>query len=334
MSQNQGNQQPTQATNTQQKPMALTIQALNNSPTVTGILEMEQVKNNWVSSYKKVTGKDDGETKFEAERILFLQATAAKNFKDCDKFSLYSAFIELAISGLTLRDGISYLVPYGKKVQFMPGWKGRLEQIMEMPDVVYAHEPQIVREGDVFEYELGMSPRVTKHVPVGTGPITHVYFVIDFTHGSRVYFMKASEVENIRDRRSSSYKYYMADCQRFNKTPGETFQKNVGTYDITVEPPMWITDEAQAFKKTIVKRVYNTLPKLAKHKYIDDNIEAAKLRGLSDVDADLTDSEDFDKLKGIVDSGEEYQQGEVISSTTGTGGPTGNIQTQEGKDTF
>lgn len=292
--------------------VALTAAMINECQNTKALMELPAIQSNWVATYEKTSGKSDGETRFEAEKILFLQAIAGnKAFEKCDKFSIYSSFIELAISGLTLRDGLSYIIPYGGKAAFMPGWRGRLEQINELPNVIHCHEPQVVYDCDDFEYEKGMKTLIHKHQPgqrTEANKPTHVYFVIEFKHGPECYIMDAQDVLNIRNNYSTSYKTYIAECQRAGKQIGETFKKTInsqrGTFDIDVEPPMWISDEGQAFKKTIVKRVYGTLPKLPKQKWLDEKIAKSPLVNL-DADeqkggtGEELNFDDFAKVPGM-----------------------------------
>lgn len=266
----------------------LTRKLLSEQPDLKSLFELPAIADNWVRTYESVSGKKDGEMKFNAEKIMFLQTISqSKALEKCDKFTIYSAFIELAISGLTLRDGIAYVVPFGKTATFMPGWRGRLEQINDIPSVVHCHEPQIVYDCDLFDYEKGEKVKINKHKPgerVVTTKITHVYFVIEFKHGAEVYIMDAVDVLNIRDKYSSSYKTYVKDCIAAGKQIGETWKKTVSyngsSWDVDVEIPMWVSDEAQAFKKTIVKRVYGTLPKLPKQKWLDERIKIIEKEGL------------------------------------------------------
>lgn len=288
----------------------LTRQLINSQPNVSAILDLAGIEQNWIRTYESISGKKDGESRFNAEKILFLQTiSSTKALEKCDKFSVYSSFIELAISGLTLRDGIAYIVPFAGKASFMPGWRGRLEQINEIPTVVHCHEPQVVWDCDQFEYEKGEKVKITKHKPGNRTPdskITHVYFVIEFSHGAVVYIMDAVDVLHIRDTYSQSYKQYVKDCKRCGKEIGSTWEEtrtwNGQSYNVTIEPPMWVADETQAFKKTIVKRVYGTLPKLPKQKWLDEKVRPIEEK----VDIDEIVKEKYDEFIDLP-SGDENQ---------------------------
>lgn len=284
------NQQP-------ESKLALTVKLISEQPTVKALIDLPQLEEAWIKTYESTTGELDGKQRFNAEKILFLKAISGnKALMDADKFSIYTAFTELAISGLSLRDGQSAIVPFGKEASFMPMWKGRLKQIMEMPNVVHCHEPQVVYNCDKFVYSLGERTSIKVHERgerTNESFITHVYFVIEFKWGLDVYVMERPDVLRIRDTRSKTFIEYAAALQKQNKQPGERVVKKykdraTGDWkEFEIDPPMWVTDEAQAFKKTIVKRVYNNLPKTAKQKWIDDRVlETLKRHNFEEKEAD------------------------------------------------
>jgi recombination protein RecT len=263
------------------KAIVLTRKMIEEAKSTKELLELGPIADNWIRTYQETSGRSDGTLRYNAEKILFLQTVeASKALQKADKFSLYGAFIELAVSGLTLRDGITYIVPYGKKAQFMVGWKGRLEQTTEIPMVVHCHEPQVVYDCDEFSYEKGMRTKIHYHKPgknrTKDSKITHVYWVIEFKHGAEAYIMEAIDVLNIRDKYSSSWVQYVKDCQAQKQPIGTTLKKEMtgpnGNWTLEIEPPMWFSDEAQAFKKTIVHRTWKSLPKLPKHKWLDESL--------------------------------------------------------------
>jgi len=303
----------------------LTASLIDAQPTTKALLELPAIEENWVQTYSKLTGRSaqDASVRFQAEKILFLQAIDANDaLKKADNFSKYTSFFELAISGGTLRDGLCYIVPYKGKAQFLPGWKFRLEQINENPDVIFCHQPVVVYECDEFEYEMGMQPKITKHIPAKIRPATaaktHVYWVIEFKKGTQVYIMDAVKVLQIRDQYSPPYKEYIK-------------KKNSGQWQDWMELPMWIKDEEQAFQKTIVKQTWKHLPKLPKHKWLDDRLKAS---GINDAE---TDKEDFDNLllKQEENSGNSNTQGNAQSQNMQPGtqqGPGNNTESSGGNN--
>jgi recombinational DNA repair protein RecT len=233
-----------------------------------GVFEIDAFKFNCVSNYEKTTGRKDGDIVFEHERVLFMK-TIKENPKleACTRPSIYFAFVELFASGLTLLDGLTYIIPYKETAQFQVGWKGRLEQMSRMPEINVVHEPQIVLTNELsdFEYQLGEDVRIIKHKPAKDRTITDankiefVYLILDTAFGKRVFIMSRQEVLAIRDTYSIPYKYYIA---KGGKYPDGS----------KIDPPFWITSEPEAFKKTIVKRAYKYVPKTPRQKLLDEKI--------------------------------------------------------------
>lgn len=294
----QGAQQPNR--------VALTVAAINGVAKISELFELPGMADAWIRAYQNTSGKTDGEQRWEAEKILIAQlVSSTPALQTVEPFSMYTAMSQLSISGLSLREGMAYILPKGKKAVFMPGWKGRLEQINDMPDVIHCHEPQVVYTSDIFEMEKGEKVKIIKHIPGGkhtrtkADTITDVYFVIDFNYGTIVYHMHALDVLNIRDHRSDSFKAYKKLCEDNGKQLGDTWKQSFtgrnGAYEKEVELPMWISDEAQAFKKTIVKRTYGALPKQGKAKILDDKIKEA---GAETIDPD--DNFDAKKYEDLV----------------------------------
>jgi recombinational DNA repair protein RecT len=249
--------------------LQLTNAALSAPSTLKEVFEIEAFKSNCVANYEKTTGQKNGEMVYERERILFMRAIQDnQKLEQCSRFSIYSAFVELFVSGLTLNDGLTYIIPYKDTAQFQIGWKGRLEQMSQMPEVNYVPEPQVVLTNELpdFDYELGETPRVVKHKPAKDRTISKdnriefVYLVLDTKFGKRTFLMTRQEVLTIRDTYSVPYKYYIS---KGGKWPDGR----------PMDPPFWITNEAEAFKKTLVKRAYKYLPKTPRMKALDEKIK-------------------------------------------------------------
>lgn len=248
--------------------VALTTQFLNGLGNIRGIFDSPDVKENVIAMYERTSGQKDGAMRFEVEKILVMKALQANpKIADCTPMSGYAAVGELFMSGLSLRDGMSFLIPYGKTLQFQVGYKGRIELINEVPNVVFAHEPCVVYDCDDFELVKGMKPYIKKHESPRVRPADAkkelVYMVIDFQTGPQLFYMYAPEVYSIRDRFSKPYQYYIAAMKKH--------PDGIGPYG-PIEAPMWVTDEEQAFKKTLINRVWNSggLTKLKKHKRLDN----------------------------------------------------------------
>ena len=97
---------------------------------------------------------------------------------NCDPKSVFAAVIQASQLGLepdTL--GRSYLIPYGKECQFVPGWKGLVDLVNRTGNATVW--TGAVYQGDEFDYALGDKPFIS-HKPCGEDDpllITHVYAV-------------------------------------------------------------------------------------------------------------------------------------------------------------
>lgn len=264
--------------------LMLTRQALEAPKSLSEVFELEPFRDAFALNYLKTTGRDNGGMIFEREKILFLKALQDnKKLNDCERFSVYSSFVELAVSGLTLQDGQAFIIPYGKKAQFQVGWKGRLEQIQQIPAVKWVNTPILVWQSEVesdrFDYEyIQGATTVVKHKPILTRPaddvIAFVYCTIETSEGVKTHLMDRESVLSIRDRYSQPYKSYIAACIETNTEIGKPVSKKGQFGPYTIDPPFWVTDEGQAFKKTLVKRMYSELPKTARMKALDAKIAA------------------------------------------------------------
>ena len=141
------------------------------------------------------------------KRVIQMAANlVAKNPKiaECSAASVLGAVMEAAILGFRPVAGLGqcYFVPYGGHVQFQIGYRGWIELARRSGKVktLYAH---CVHEGDVFEYELGLDPKL-KHVPGKGGKMTHVYAVAHYTDGGFNFtVLSRDEVEGLRTRNAS-----------------------------------------------------------------------------------------------------------------------------------
>jgi hypothetical protein len=70
--------------------------------------EHEKIKGQWISTFSKIHRVDESHasTVFEKEALYWRKAvSASENLKSCTKLTLYSAFMELAVNGLSLQPG-------------------------------------------------------------------------------------------------------------------------------------------------------------------------------------------------------------------------------------
>jgi recombination protein RecT len=115
------------------------------------------------------------------DRMVRIALTAFRlnpKLAECDPKSVFAAVIQASQLGLepdTL--GRSYLIPYGRECQFVPGWKGLVDLVNRSGNATVW--TGAVFKGDEFDFALGDRPFIT-HKPCGEDDenlITHVYAV-------------------------------------------------------------------------------------------------------------------------------------------------------------
>jgi recombination protein RecT len=103
--------------------------------------------------------------------------------------------------------GEAYLVPYGNKVTFIPGYKG-LIKLAWQSNMLKSIDAHVVYENDEFDFAYGLEPFL-KHKPTrgARGGITDVYACSTFLNGGSAFVvMSIDDVESIRDRSKAAKK--------------------------------------------------------------------------------------------------------------------------------
>jgi phage RecT family recombinase len=146
------------------------------------------------------------------QSLSLLQTTPG--LMDCSPTSILLGIMQAAEFGLELVGplGQCYLVPRwdhksrAKKATFQVGYRGYY-RLMYRSGLVRAIHPYRVGKNDHFKIQLGTSPMI-EHIPDMTfSEAVGYYVVIDLLDGAKdVEFMRRSEVLEVRDRYSESWK--------------------------------------------------------------------------------------------------------------------------------
>lgn len=124
---------------------------------------------------------------------------------ECSPVSVAVALGQVAQLGLDV--GITaHLVPYGKTCTFVADYKGYIE-IMCRAAGARKVEAWVVREGDAFEYGLGLEPYL-RHQPRGNpkAKMTHAYAIATLRTGEKVFeVVTVEQVEAIRQKHSKQW---------------------------------------------------------------------------------------------------------------------------------
>lgn len=193
------------------------------------------------------------ETDFKREVSFAVQLASANPYlQQCTPESALKAILNVAQVGLTLN-------PVRKEAYLVPRWNSKLQsnevcldpsyigliKLVTDSGIVKSINCQLIYSGDDVEIDLSQDNPITKHTPYiltgkTKGLIIGAYSVATLKDGSKhAELMGREEIESIRER-SEGYKAYKAGKTKSN---------------------VWVSDEGEMFRKTVIKRHCKYLPK-------------------------------------------------------------------------
>lgn len=166
-------------------------------------------------------------------RIALSAISTNPKLAECTPESFLGAMMTAAQMGVEPNTplGQAYLIPYGNKVQFQLGYKGLLDLAYRSGEVVNACA-YTVYSNDVFEYELGLEPKL-KHIPATRDRGEPIYFYATFRTKSGGYGFEVMSIDDVRNHR-----------KRYSKAMNSP----------------WDTNFEEMAKKTVLKRVLRYAP--------------------------------------------------------------------------
>lgn len=220
-------------------------------------------------------------------RVAMTAISTTRGLAECTVPSFIGCVMQSAQLGLEPNTplGHAYLIPYGKTCTLVVGYQGYIELARRsgMVASIYAYA---VRQGDAFEYELGLTPDI-KHKPSEDQdreekPITHVYAVAAMRDSAeRVFVVLTKAQVEARRKRSAA------------ATKGP-----------------WVTDYEAMCLKTAIRALWKWLPKSA---------ELARAEALEDAaEVGSTQASAFDPVVAeALTKGGLVDDAEVIDPATG-----------------
>jgi recombination protein RecT len=185
-------------------------------------------------------------------RVALTSFNVTPKLLDCTPRSLLGAVIQCAQLGLEPGVlGHAYLIPYGKDVQLVVGYKGLIQLARRSGEIstIAAHE---VHAKDKFSYQYGLEPKLV-HVPSeesDRGPVTHFYAVVRLKDGGAQFeVMTKAQVDAHRDR-----------------------------YSRAAKQGPWVTEYPEMGKKTVLRRVLKLSPASIEVQQAVDLDERAELQ--------------------------------------------------------
>lgn len=224
-----------------------------------------------------------------ADRMARIAATEVRKNKallNTEPTSFLGSVMQAAQLGLEPGSalGQAYLVPYGNQCQLIIGYKGMID-LARRSGQVLSLNAYAVREGDDFNFQLGLKPDI-HHVPSLEAdrikkPITYVYAVATLKGGGYQFeVMSRAEVEAVKAKAKS---------------------KNI-----------WNSYFEEMAKKTVIRRLF---------KYLPVSIEALEI---TNADAkreagEKVEPDDVINIEAV--SVKDFEDGEVISTQETTHEP-------------
>lgn len=188
------------------------------------LAEDQRVGDKFIEIFNKVHGKSSGAMVYEAEKFHFMNRIANdKDLQQCTRLSLYGAFMDLSIQGLSLDPSrkLAYLMfdninvgtktqpVYEKRAKLQISPYGELHLRREYGQILEVDNPEVVFEGEKFTKVTGKDGTIVYHEVVYPRPTTKIiacyirmvkyngsidYFVMDLPMMERL--RKASEKKN------------------------------------------------------------------------------------------------------------------------------------------
>ena len=201
-------------------------------------------------------------------RMVLTAISKDKNLAMCTPNSFLGAIMQAAQLGLEPNTplGQAYLIPFKnhgrQEVQFQIGYKGLIDLAYRSGEItdIQAHE---VHENDLFEYELGLEPKL-KHIPAlkDRGAVTQYYAVFHTKSGG--YGLQVMSVEDIQKH-----------AAKYSQAYGSSYSP-------------WKTNFDSMAKKTVLKQALKYAPistEFVREVATDETIK-------SSIDGDMLDMED------------------------------------------
>lgn len=128
--------------------------ALKSAKSLKEAMTLDFVQDRFIKNYEAVTGRKDGENKFQSEVFALLELCEDKpDLKNVDRFYHFAALVKVATTGLSLRDNKLYVIPSGKGLKVQSSPAGKREQFEMMKEVKRVPESQLVMKGDKFVHD-------------------------------------------------------------------------------------------------------------------------------------------------------------------------------------
>lgn len=139
------------------------IQTIMETPALR-ISSLDMVRDKFISNYNACNPDKQGELMYHRQMVHFNQIIAGSGaLQNCDRFSLYAAFVTAAANGYSLdpADNTVYLVPKGGKAVLWRQAGAHVHRLIRSNQIRHAEQVQLVYRGDIFKV---MGSKVLEHI--------------------------------------------------------------------------------------------------------------------------------------------------------------------------
>lgn len=234
--------------------IALTVEEINKMNPL-DIALSPMVKQRFIQIYDTLWGENTGEAAYERESIHFnrILSNDEKLLKGATRFSIFTAFIDLAICGLSVEPGVRALAylqgrnyKIGKDSNGKDMYEGRLTLTISgygelalrarSGQIKYADNPVIVYEEDSFSFSDTngrKSVSYTLNLPHKSNRIIACFIRITRADGSVDYsIMLEEDWKRLSNYSAKQNRYYDKDHRQWvEKGPNELYKSNEGDID-------------------------------------------------------------------------------------------------------
>lgn len=192
---------------------------IEKAPNVRSVILLAQDR--FKKNYELVTGKKDGDQRFQSELLNYLEIVNDKPaLQNVEKFSHFAAVMKAATTGLSFAsDGHLYPIPIGGKVKVQIGAHGKKEMLRMMKGIKFVNEAVVVMKGDHFVMDK-LTGKILEHRSTSTSSahnkledVVGVYTRIEWADG------------RITDTYVSHEELVKAKSKSKNLGPGSTWEE-------------------------------------------------------------------------------------------------------------
>lgn len=182
--------------------------ALVSAKTIKDALQLNFAKEMVVRNYQAFSGKKDGDAYFASLVFSMLSVINEKpELKDCDRFSVIGAMVQIAQWDLSIDDGHIDLIKYGNILKAGRNYKGKREQLRKMPTIKSVDEGVLVLKGEKFVWDKANN-KVLEHISGEDIPVKSIddirYAYVKVTFNDNTYVNIVVTNEELKKAKSKS----------------------------------------------------------------------------------------------------------------------------------